>query len=156
VGSPRPKIDHAERLRRLAIANQVLVICASYGRRFFSQDADKLVRMDTPRISRFEFDARRRLWYIDKWRGARIYVHHDPSYRRGWSHRFSDGGTLLYLCEMLRDYTLCRRPDIHLGLFGPWPEHICGGDLWGYGPDMEIVRREVDALVEKGKEAEGA
>jgi len=31
--------------------------------------------------------------------------------------------------------------------FGPWPDYICGGDLWGYGPEaMEELRSAVHAI----------
>lgn len=64
--------------------------------------------------------------------------------------RFSEGGTLLSLCMALRDYILHDKP-IPMGHFGKWPEHLCGGDLWGYGFDeMEKVRSEVTALMEQG------
>lgn len=131
---------------RLALANAVLCVCASYGRRFFSEDADRSERKEFPRISRFEIDPRGRLWFIDKWRGARIYVHNEYPWRSGWSRRFSEGGTLLDLCKALRDFirTGERRFMRH---FGPWPQSCCGGDLWGYGDDMPLVRRDVAALL---------
>jgi hypothetical protein len=31
-------------------------------------------------------------------------------------------------------------------VFGPWPEWICGGDLWGYGAEMDVVRRAAQRL----------
>lgn len=136
-----------DRDKRLETANAVLRVIASHGRRFFSQDADRIERMESPRVSRFEFALNGRLWYVDKYRGARIYVHHDPTTRRGWGWRFSDGGTLLDLCRALRDFIL-RDDQRFLRHLGPFPEWNCGGDLWGYGRDpMESVRAEVTALL---------
>ena len=128
------------------MANEVLRICAKYGRRFFSQDADRLERMGSPRISRFELDARGRIWFVDKWRGSRIFVHYDPQCRRGWSWKFSEGGTLLCLCQSLRNWIRDESAPVPLGYFGPWKEWVCGGDLWGYGEEMQLVRRDVAAL----------
>lgn len=133
---------------RIETANQILRICASHGRRFFAEDGDHRQRMKNPRISHFFVNALTgRLHYRDKWRGASIYVHHDPPCRNGFGWRFSDGGTLLSLCRELRDYILGKRDDIRIGHFGPWPEWICGGDPWAYGEDMEKVRQEVRALM---------
>lgn len=59
---------------------------------------------------------------------------------------FTNGGTLKRLCEALRDYILGRAefPTNHLG---PWPEMLCGGDLWGYVDDMQKVRDETLSLL---------
>jgi hypothetical protein len=110
---------------RVKIANEMLLAIASCGRKFFAyQD----------RVSRFELDERGRIWFVDKYTQKRIYV----AYRGNW-RKFSDGGTLRTLVERLRDFI---RSEILLpaGIFGPWPEWICDGDLWAYGADMQQVR----------------
>jgi hypothetical protein len=140
---------------RIETANQILRICASHGRRFFSQDADSLTRMENPRVSEFfVHPLNGRLYYRDKWRGAQIYVHHDPPRRGGsWGWRFSEGGTLGSLCRDLRDWILGKRDTIPLYHFGPW--NYCSGDLWGYGEDMVKVRAEALAALETQAGEEG-
>lgn len=141
---------------RIETANQILRICASYGRRFFSEDGEYRERRENPRISEFYVHPLTgRLYYRDKWRGAAIYVHHDPQSRRGWGWRYSEGGTLLDLCRELRDWITGRRDTVRMGHFGPWPQSCCGGDLWGYGEDMVKVRAEVLAALEGQSGEEG-
>lgn len=112
--------------QRLEAANNMLKAIASCGRKFFAyQD----------RVSQFEVDARGRVWLIDKYTQKRIYTH----YRYQW-RGFSEGGTLRALIERLRDFITQGKPLPAL-IFGPWPEWICGGDLWAYGEAMETVRR---------------
>lgn len=109
---------------RAAKANELLVAIAACGRRFFHHDG---------RVSRFDVDARGRVWFIDKYTQKRIYTH----YRYEW-HGFSEGGTLRVLIENLRDFIRTgQAPDLGLG---PWPAWVCGGDLWGYGEDMQKVQ----------------
>ena len=116
---------------RTKIANEMLNAIASCGRRFFAHDG---------RVSRFELDERGRIWFVDKYTQKRIYTH----YRYEWLG-FSDGGTLRSLVLRLRDFiaTGARLP---MSTFGPWPEWVCGGDLWGYGEDMEAVREAARRL----------
>jgi len=117
---------------RAEIANKVIAVIAAHGRRFFHHEG---------RVSRFEVDARGRVWLHDKYSGARIYT-----MQRGRWRGFTEGGTLKSLCEALRDYIRTGQP-IRRGWFGPWPDYYCDGDLWGYGKEaMETVRREVTAL----------
>lgn len=113
---------------RVEMANETLCAIASCGRKFFAHDG---------RVSRFELDHRGRVWFIDKYTQKRIYTH----YRYEWIG-FSEGGTLRALVERLRDFIATGR-QLPLLVFGPWPEWVCGGDLWGYGEDMEIVRGAV-------------
>lgn len=136
------ELQKLERQERIVVANDILRIIAAHGRRFFSQDADRLQRMENPRISRFEFAANGRLWFIDKHSGRRIFVHYEPRWRGGRWRTFTEGGTLHSLIEALRDYIL--RGDLgFLRHFGPWQPWVCGGDLWGYGDDMAVVRAAV-------------
>ncbi len=140
---------------RLLTANQIIEAIASCGRRFLSMNADRPGEADpNARISRFEL-VKGRLWYVDKWRGSRIYVHPGIRWRSGWGWRFSDGGTLLALMEHLCDYILKGTP-INMRHFGPFPQWVCGGDLWGYGDDMAILRAKVETLLGLGSLPESA
>lgn len=124
---------------RVTQCNEILRICASHGRRFFSHDADRLERETNPAISHFELDPRGRIWFIDKYTGKRIYT----AYKYKW-RGFSDGGTLRSLCDALCDYIRAEKNTIPLGHFGPFQEWRCGGDPWAYGKEeMAEVRRKV-------------
>ena len=134
-----PPREATTKAQRVEVCNQILRICASHGRRFFSHDADRLNREDNPVISRFELDQRGRIWFIDKYTGARIYT----AYKYTW-RGFSDGGTLRSLCDALAAYIRAEENTIPFGHFGPWQEWVCGGDPWGYGKEeMAEVRRKV-------------
>lgn len=142
---PQPKElkPREERLLRLDICNKAIVLIASYGRKFFSLNGDGRHMSDVDRISRFEIQAHGKLWFIDKYTQRPIYV----AYRRGRWRGFSEGGTLRSLiCEMA-DWINGKRPDFPIGFFGPWPQVMCGGDLWGYGEDMPILREKVTQLI---------
>ncbi len=115
-------------------ANALLMVVASHGRRFFRDERDGT-------ITRFEVGARGEVWLHDKYTKRRIYTQYEQGRWRG----FSEGGTLRDLCRALRDYIRHGKP-IAPGWFGPWPDYVCGGDLWGYGEDMETIRREVAKL----------
>lgn len=121
------------RHKRLEDANAVLLAISRHGRRFFySSEYD--------RVSQFEMDIRNHLWLRDKWTGKRVNLK-----RQGrWRH-FSDGGTLRSLCEALIGYIRTGEP-ISPKWFGPWPEWVCNGDLWGYGEAMNALRAELPGL----------
>lgn len=132
--------------QRVEICNAILKICASHGRRFFSQDADQ-PRMTNPRISEFSLDDRGRIWFTDRYSGKRIYV----AYKYRW-RGFTEGGTLRSLVESMRDYIRDASNALPYSVFGPWPEWICGGDPWGYGKEeMAEVRREVSDLFNQAR-----
>lgn len=120
----RRRTERQDQERRLVAVNNLILCIAGHGRRFFSHGH---------RVSRLELDARGRVWFIDKYTGARIYTHYAGAWRG-----LSEGGTLRDLICALRDYVK-RGTQIRRG-FGPWPDGYCGGDPWGYGDDMEIVR----------------
>lgn len=116
---------------RAEIANKMLITIATRGRKFFAyQD----------RVSQFDIDHRGRIWFIDKYTQKRICV----SYRGRW-RGFSEGGTLQALIERLRDF-IAQGKALPPTIFGPWPEWVCGGDLWGYGDAMEQVRQAAKDL----------
>ena len=118
-------IDQVKR-ERLQRANKLLRTIGSCGRRFFSREWD---------VSRLELDDRNRIWLWDSYTRKRIYT----AYRGRWRH-FSQGGTMrdlvMALCQFVRNGT--KLPN---RTFGPWPETLCNGDLWGYGEDMVTVRK---------------
>lgn len=122
---------NVDRAKRVQVANQFLLIISSYGRRFFSYKG---------RVSRFELDHRGRVWFIDCWKGSRIYTHRPPGHYWGWE--FSQGGSLQVLCIELVQFIMHRTglPVWCLGRSG-------SPDQWGYGDRaMEAVRRECSAL----------
>lgn len=124
----RRAYKRALKMARCQQANTVLQIISDHGRRFFHYKE---------RVAEFEVDERGHIWFIDEYSQKRIWTH----YPHRWKN-FSGGGTLLSLCKALRDFIQTGEP-IRAGWFGPWPQHYCDGDLWGYGPDMEIVRERV-------------
>lgn len=119
-----------ERLRK---ANRLLGAIATCGRHFFSNPSSYS-------ISQLELDGRNLLWFRDAYTNKRIYT----AYKGRWRH-FSQGGTMrdlvLALCRFVRT-----GQKLHPRTFGPWPQEICDGDLWGYGKDMEVVRRSAREL----------
>lgn len=122
--------QRATREQRTKQCNDLLHAIAQHGRRFFLHEG---------RVSRLELDDRHRVWFVDAWSQRRIYTH----YERGRWKGFAEGGTLRDLIGYMRDY-ITRGADEHLQrilrMLGPWPAHVCGGDLWGYGESMAAVR----------------
>lgn len=117
---------------RVVEANKVIEAISRHGRRFFHHEG---------RVTRFDLDARGRVWLIDKYSGRRVYTH----YPYGWKG-FSEGGTLRSLCQDLRDYIRTGKP-IRQEWFGPFPDWRCGGDPWGYGTEgMEALRADIKSL----------
>lgn len=125
---------------RAIIANAFLREIASCGRKFFRHG---------DLISQFFVDERGRVWFEDAHSRKRIYTH----YKWDW-RGFCEGGTLRALVERLRDYIRTGTKP-HLAL-GPWPEHYCGGDLWGYGADMQQVRDSAARLIGSASQGEKA
>jgi hypothetical protein len=118
---------------RLREANEVILAISQHGRRFFRHEK-------SGRVSRFELDLAGRLWLRDRYSNRRIYV----AYRGPWRY-FSEGGTLRGIVEALANYVRTGQP-IRRGLFGPWPQWICDGDLWGYGAQaMEALRTQIES-----------
>lgn len=123
VFPPDPALD-----ARLDRANDVLRIISEHGRRFFWNESKG-------RIARFaRIDGY--IVFVDDYTGEPILL--EPGRQTGFSH----GGTLKTLCLALSAYIASGKP-VPPGHFGPWPEWVCGGDLWGYGDDMATVRERV-------------
>lgn len=121
----------SDKMERIAHANDVLLSVSKYGRRFFySRDHD--------RVARFMLDGNGRLRLIDEQSGRSVMMVTDGRWRG-----FGNGGTLRRLVEDLAHYI--RSGEKIRNHFGPWPEWICDGDLWGYGDAIEHVRAEVRA-----------
>ena len=135
------------REQRLEVANNIIKAIASCGRRFLSMNSDRTGEPDPDaRVSRFVF-INKRLHYLDKYTEALIFVHYEFRTRGGWGHQFSDGGTLLCLMQHMRDFIVKGEP-ININYFGPWPKWVCGGDLWGYGAAMPLLRAKVEDILQ--------
>ncbi|MGX6999856.1 hypothetical protein [Caballeronia sp. KNU42] len=113
-----------ERQQRVEHANALIRVISDHGRRFFYNETAN-------RIARIEIDGRGRVWFIDDYKGSRIYTHATVfgNHWRGFSH----GGTLRSLVESMRDYIMTGKQ------IGRWriatERSFTDGDIWGYGPD---------------------
>ena len=116
---------------RLAHANDVLLSVSRYGRRFFYS-------RDTDQVARFEIDDGGRVRIRDEQSRRSVLVTKTGPWRG-----FGNGGKLRCLVEDLANYI--RTGKKIRNHFGPWPDWICGGDLWGYGDAIRQVRTEVGA-----------
>jgi hypothetical protein len=119
---------------RLGHANALIEVISRHGRRFFRN-------RESGAIARLELDARGRVWLIDEYRGARVYV----AYRGRW-RGFSHGGTLQNLVESLHHY-IQRGDLLHPEYIAPTRMDPKNGDIWGYGFEAAAtVRAEAHAL----------
>ena len=116
---------------RTDAVNRMLRVISTTGRGFFRYGDN---------VAWMEVDARGRVWVHDAYTRKRIYT----NYNRKW-RGFTCGGTLQALVLRFRDYIQTGKP-IPAGYFGPWPKWYCDGDLWGYGEDMAVVRKEAGDL----------
>lgn len=108
----------AAKLERVNHANQILVGIASVGRNFFSHKG---------KISWFEVDAHGKIWFIDSYKENRTYTH----YKGRWC-KFSQGGTMRNIVEILRDYISHGEPVTPRIVV---PAQYTYGDVWGYGDE---------------------
>lgn len=123
---------------RVDVANKVIQVIASHGRRFFRYG---------DHVSAFELHQHgrcRMLFFCDCYTRRWVYVRNYGRWRG-----FTDGGTMRGLVIKLGEYirTGCR-PVLNLG---PWPDWVCGnGDMWGYGLDaMALVRAEIGRIFQE-------
>ena len=107
----------------------MLAAIACCGRQFFRNADDNFV-------SRFELDARGRVWLIDHYSKRRIYTHDERGRWRG----FSNGGTLRALICDLRDY-ITKGAHLHPGVLG-----FGRDNHWAYGADIKIVQDAAERL----------
>lgn len=117
---------------RAKLVNQLVKVIGDHGRGFFRKGEN---------YARIEVDERCRIWWVDDWTQKRIYTHTNHRWLK-----FSHGGTMRNLVERFRDFVAAGKL-LPAHIFGPWPDYLCGGDLWGYGDDMQKVR---DAAVRLG------
>lgn len=116
---------------RLGHANALIQAISRHGRRFF-------YNATSGTTGRLDLDVRGRLWWIDEYRGARVYVAHSGRWR-GFSH----GGTLRGLIQALHGY-IQRGDLLHLEYIAPAMSY---GDMWGYGTEAAAaVRAEAHQL----------
>lgn len=119
----------AEKHERLKHANAVLRAMGSHGRHFFySKTRD--------RFAELVLDASGRVRLIDDYTGTHVWLDKGGRWR-GFSH----GGTCRAIVEDLARYVRTGKPTRNH--FGPWPEWICDGDLWGYGEAAGDVRAAI-------------
>jgi hypothetical protein len=118
---------------RVDDANTVIRAIASHGRRFFySPDYD--------RYGRFMIDLTGSIRFIDDHTGSRVRIVKGGKWRG-----FHNGGTCRAIVEALAEYIRTGKT-MSRGFFGPWPDWINDGDMWGYGAEeMEKVRRDAFA-----------
>jgi hypothetical protein len=113
-----------ERLQRCRKANDLIRVIGSCGRRFFVHKG---------RRAGFFLSPVGRVWFRDSYTRKAIFCH-----TRWLPRGFSNGGTLNALVRAIARWI--HRGD-QLSPYAFWsPRWACGGDTWGYGPDMEIVR----------------
>ena len=128
---------------RLDMVNRIIKVIGSHGRHFLSENSDRRELVEKPFFANFWVDKRSELWYRDRYKQNDVLVRHQD-----WPG-FSDGGTLRSLVQHLADHIWHGKP-ISNHIVGPWPEWLCGGDLWGYGADeMQKVRDGIAAILEE-------
>ena len=120
------------RQARMQAANALICVIASFGHRFFA---------DTGAGHTAYFMAKNgRPWFVDGCTGKAIYTQYQGRWRG-----FTGGGTLRELVDWLRAFIM-HGVRLRPRMFGPWPDYVCNGDLWGYGQDMQRVRDAAAAL----------
>jgi hypothetical protein len=123
------KID--EKLERLVHANAVIAAMSRHGRRFFyskTNDTTAALSLDKSGRVRLTDEYTQKTFLIVK--------------NGRWRH-FSNGGTLRSLIEALAGYVRTGQ-QVNPLRFGPFPDYLCDGDLWGYGDEaMEAVRADI-------------
>lgn len=128
------------RRKRAQRANALITRISELGRQFFDHTRgwDGRPRGEGA-VSRFEVNESGRVCFVDGYRGSRIATLHPNSRWRG----FSQGGTLRQLVEQLSQFVMWGTDP---GLILSWPSWCSEGDPWGYGDDMDAVRRAARTL----------
>lgn len=91
-------------------------------------------------VSSFSVDDLGRVYFYDSGSRSKLYM-----FNRAWKRSrsgFSQGGTF----KQMVDYLLAFVKDGEQApacLFGPWPEYMCGGDIFGAGKDTASRLREI-------------
>lgn len=120
------KVKTAEqRQKRIDAVNELIKVIGSHGRKFFNYQG---------RFAYIEIDSRGKVWWIDEYSQSRIYTHYCGRWR-GFNH----GGTLKGLVAGFREF-VSKGAHVKAEHFGPWPQYLCNGDIWGYGNDMNVIR----------------
>ena len=128
---------------RLCQVNEIIKVIGSHGRHFLSENSDRKTLVENPFFAYFWVDDRREIWFVDRYSRKDILVR-----LREWDG-WSDGGTLRDLVKHFAKYISGEIREINMRHFGPWPEWICDGGLWGYGKDeMQRVRDGVKAILD--------
>lgn len=125
--------------QRVEACNELLEAISDCGRRFFYCERE----LNPPHAERRAYfrTYRGAVYFVDSYSGREIYT----AWTRGSWRGFSQGGTLRDIVIKLSDF-IRTGSTIAPSLLGPWPDWICGGDLWGYGADMVKVRRKAVEL----------
>lgn len=117
---------------RLSQANAIIEAMSRHGRRFF-------YNKDMNSTAHFLLDERGQLRFCDDY----LQKPFIPKSVVNWNRCFSHGGTMRSLVEALALY-IREGKQISPRHFGPWPDYLCDGDLWGYGHQaMEDLRAEI-------------
>jgi len=127
-----PRVTHiqAGRRERMAHANELIKAISEHGRRFFWN-------ADAKRVARIEMDDRNKLWWIDDYKGSRIYMDKIGGYEHRW-RGFSHGGTLQSLAIKMRIYIKAGER-IHLDYIAQ--------SCWGYDAEAALATRKAAALL---------
>lgn len=118
-----------DKIERVKHANAVLRAMDTHGRRFFYNKKND-------QYAEIVIDPRGRLRLVDDYTGRAVLIVKGGKWR-GFSH----GGTCRAIVEDLGRYIRTGKPTRNH--FGPWPDWICGGDLWGYGGGAAAVRAQI-------------
>ena len=123
---PKMTKTRAARLERLGHANDLIKAISEHGRRFFWNETNQ-------RMARLELSESGRLYWIDDYKGTRVFT---GEIRGGYEHRwngFSHGGTLKDMVRAMRDY-VAKGEKINAGAIG--------AGYWGYSPSESAALKE--------------
>ena len=125
------------REERVKHANDLIRVISDHGRRFFFNQTSN-------RVARIEMDNNGKLFWIDDYRGTRVYMDKVGGYETAW-RGFSHGGTLKDLARKMRHY-IRTGEQIHVA-------YICmsnmaeDSDVWGYGKEASKATRHAAAAL---------